>query len=314
MKKTILKTSIAAALLVSVPTAEAAINYFDYSGIFTMLDSTGAVLENTSIATKGANSYQTAITGTMEFDTVTGAGNGTVVPFDFGGGVTPLDVTSFKMQAIGDGFGGSGTLLFGNMMFDWDNTTGISASIVWDAAGFFAGELTAGGANSAIPASDGTYTDGTWGYLGLGPVPIATTEWNTTNYNGCAPGDCMGYDSSGGLPLLLDTASNTNKWAMDDGFPAANQGVGGSPFQDGPFPLMSPNFDMTTLTPIGSYSGFFYENCAFYPDYACAIVTPEDEPPTMYFATPVPVPATIWLFGSGLLGLIGVARHRKKEV
>ena len=30
------------------------------------------------------------------------------------------------------------------------------------------------------------------------------------------------------------------------------------------------------------------------------------------FATPVPVPAAVWLFGSGLLGLIGVARRKKK--
>jgi hypothetical protein len=28
--------------------------------------------------------------------------------------------------------------------------------------------------------------------------------------------------------------------------------------------------------------------------------------------TPVPVPAAVWLFGSGLLGLVGVARHKKK--
>jgi hypothetical protein len=30
-----------------------------------------------------------------------------------------------------------------------------------------------------------------------------------------------------------------------------------------------------------------------------------------YFTTPVPVPAAIWLFGSGLLGLAGIARRRK---
>jgi PEP-CTERM motif len=27
--------------------------------------------------------------------------------------------------------------------------------------------------------------------------------------------------------------------------------------------------------------------------------------------TPVPVPAAVWLFGSGLLGLIGIARKKK---
>lgn len=30
-----------------------------------------------------------------------------------------------------------------------------------------------------------------------------------------------------------------------------------------------------------------------------------------FFATPVPVPAAVWLFGSGLLGLIGIARRRR---
>jgi hypothetical protein len=27
---------------------------------------------------------------------------------------------------------------------------------------------------------------------------------------------------------------------------------------------------------------------------------------------PIPIPAAVWLFGSGLLGLVGVAQHRKK--
>lgn len=30
------------------------------------------------------------------------------------------------------------------------------------------------------------------------------------------------------------------------------------------------------------------------------------------FLTPVPVPAAVWLFGSGLLGLVGVARNKKQ--
>jgi len=28
-------------------------------------------------------------------------------------------------------------------------------------------------------------------------------------------------------------------------------------------------------------------------------------------ATVVPIPATVWLFGSGLLGMIGIARRKK---
>jgi hypothetical protein len=40
-------------------------------------------------------------------------------------------------------------------------------------------------------------------------------------------------------------------------------------------------------------SGIFYDNLVFAE------------------VAPVPVPAAVWLFGSGLLGLVGVARRRK---
>lgn len=31
----------------------------------------------------------------------------------------------------------------------------------------------------------------------------------------------------------------------------------------------------------------------------------------LFTASPVPVPAAVWLFGSGMLGLIGIARRKK---
>lgn len=49
-------------------------------------------------------------------------------------------------------------------------------------------------------------------------------------------------------------------------------------------------------------SGVFYDNICFNTTGDCAGETP---PPA------VPVPAAVWLFGSGLLGLVGVARRRK---
>jgi hypothetical protein len=51
---------------------------------------------------------------------------------------------------------------------------------------------------------------------------------------------------------------------------------------------------------VGNYdsSGMFYDNACLSNDGSCG-------------APPVPVPAAVWLFGSGLLGLVGVARRRK---
>jgi len=296
MKKTLLTTSVAAVLLASVPAANAAVTTFNFDGFFTMLDGTGAALANTSITTKGANQFQTAIAGTLSFDDVTGAGTGTLVPFDFFAGTAPAEALGIKMQAIGDGMGGAGTLVLGNMLFNWNGNNGIPVSIVLDAGGFFAAS-GAPGAVAAAPASDGTYTNATFGYLNLGPIPIATTEWNTSNINGCTLGGCMTNDSSGGLPLLVDTAVNPNEFAMGDGV-----GIGGSPFQDGPFTGFNANFDVTALTFLSQdANATIAANCTFEPGNTC----PTTQVPA------VPVPAAVWLFGSGLLGLVGVARRKK---
>jgi len=49
-------------------------------------------------------------------------------------------------------------------------------------------------------------------------------------------------------------------------------------------------FGFNTVNTEYDYSGVFYDNIIF---------------------SPVPVPAAVWLFGSGLLGLIGIARRKK---
>ena len=41
------------------------------------------------------------------------------------------------------------------------------------------------------------------------------------------------------------------------------------------------------------------------------VITYSDSSFSMYFTSRIPVPAAVWLFGSGLLGLIGVARRKK---
>ena len=323
MKKTILQASVAAALLASVPAAQAAVNTFNYDGFFTMLNGDGVALENPdALVAKGGNTFLSPITGTLSFDTVTGAGTGTLVPFAFQGATKVAAAVGIKMQAIGDGAGGPGSLVLGNMLFNWNANNGIPVSIVLDAAGFFGASQNAalfnpGGGDAVIdqadvagfgaaPAADGTYINTTFGYAATGPVPMATTEWNTNNINGCAPASCMGNGSSGGLLpvltdgsfLVADTQVNTREYSQGDGV-----GVGGSPFQDGPFAGFNPNFDVTTLTFTGQQDATIAANCTFVLGDPCAAVP-----------NAVPVPAAVWLFGSGLLGLVGVARRKKAEV
>ena len=70
--------------------------------------------------------------------------------------------------------------------------------------------------------------------------------------------------------------------ALSGGEPFTDDGIAGSPMIDGPFPGLIVNFD------IGSGNSL-----------------------TVLSVSEVPVPAAIWLFGSGLLGLIGISRRKK---
>ena len=266
------KTAIAAAVTAAVglpSSASALILTGSWNGVFTLLNPSGIPLANTD-SPAGLPWYtnRTDVSGSLSFNTSTGAGGGSVVAFSFqGGGTAGADGITF--QAIGDGAGGPGNLVLGNMGFNWSGNNGIPVSIILDATGFYGAggdgystsETITGG---AIPASSGyvfgamtTYT------LPIGPAPMATTTWNTTTVGGAA---CtLGCNPSGTLPLT------------DDAF-------GGSPMPAGPFTGWNANFDITSIH-IDSVDGGV-----------------------------IPVPAAVWLFGSGLVGLVGVARRRKKAV
>jgi len=109
----------------------------------------------------------------------------------------------------------------------------------------------------ATPASDDFLFGAKASYmLPIGPSPVATTTFNTTDLGVIT----VGVNPSGTLPLTDD-------------------GIGGSPMKAGPFPGFNANFDFDNMTLISD--GI------------------------------IPVPAAVWLFSSGLLGLVGMARRKK---
>jgi hypothetical protein len=279
LKKTVLGVAIAAALGVSAA-ASADTYTFNYSGIFTMLDPSGKALVNSSATYADPwVGKRTNITGTMTFDTVTGAGSGTVVPFAFFSGGNAV-ATAMNMQAVGNGLGtGPGSLVLGNMGFNWNGNNGIPVSIVLDAQGMF-GAIGAAGpaglsvgtvigsAGGTLPASNAVSGNS----VPIGLVPISTTTWNTTQVpppcTGLNGASCMGVNPSGTTPVVVDPLNSPY-----------GTGIGGNPMIAGPFMGYNANFDIKTLTVTSHISA-------------------------------VPVPAAAWLLGSGLLGLVGVARRK----
>jgi hypothetical protein len=284
-RKKILAAAVIAALGVSA-SAEADTVTASWTGALTFLGTQGSFTLISDNCFFGGNypCERGPINGTLTFDTVTGAGNVSVAPFSFAGSGNAV-FTSMSLQKIGDGVGGPGSLVLGNMLFNWNGNNGIPASIVWDASGLLSavngglsvGQTITGG---ALPASDNTDTiAGAGGTTHpIGPALLATTIWDTTLIGQpCAQipfpdfgNTCFGRNPSGTLPLVSDTVADSTNGDL---------GVGGSPMPAPPFPGFNLNIDILS-----------------------AQVTNIEA---------VPVPAAVWLFGSGLAGLIGVARRKR---
>ena len=249
-KKTLLNTAVIAAMSGAIiAPAQAVTLEFAFDGLLTIVSPVGDPTQNTSYPYYGDTTWgygkRTQISGTLSFDTVTGAGTGTISPYEFFAS-GPAYTSDVNYQLVGDGAGGPGSLIIGNMLFDWNSANYISIDIVLDAAGLFGcvhAGMTVGNTCTGIGALGGTeYMKGD---LPMGPLPIATSTLDT------------------------DGVSITG----DDG-------VGGSPMDNGPFSDFNLNLDMTSVTMTG------------------------------YTPSPIPVPAAVWLFGSGLIGLVGFARRR----
>ena len=280
IKKTLLATAVTTAMGATAIEAQAApILSADWSGLFTILNSSGTGLQNSSYPYYGdptwGYGFRTQVSGTMTFDLATGSGSATVNSFDFFAG-GPATVAGISMQII-DPVNG---LVQANMGFYWHDNGSIPVSLILDARGFF-GAISGGYATStvvdqatvagygALPASNGMNKN----KFPVGPVPMATTTLDTQLIS-TAPAACAADVANGdanGHCLGLNPSSELGVIAGDDG-------IGGSPMISIPFAGFNANFDITAI----------HINA----------VTSE-----------VPVPAAVWLFGSGLVGLAGIARR-----
>jgi len=140
----------------------------------------------------------------------------------------------------------------------------------------------------------GSIGDGTWSVAST--TPFFGLTWTTHDGVTYAPGTYTLDTVEGGVytftvgdgqvggSILFDWGATTNidvvnVWNVCTGCGAYTStdvdgdGTPGIGMIDGPFPGFSANFD---------------------------------------FVAPIPVPAAVWLFGSGLVGLVGVARRRRK--
>ncbi len=259
MKKLMIAAAVSSVLGVST-VVHADIISMDFAGQFTLGNASGSPLVNgdssdpAGIPTVG--SQRTPVAGTFTFDTVSGVGSGVFAPFSFsGGGVMTIDAS---FQAIGDGAGGSGSLIASQMSYDWNGTNDVPLTAVLDAAGFFAN----------LPTSGGIQTIGT----GCTGCAISTT-----------PAAGLGSPGTIGAVPMAMTNFNTNGTTLGDVFPLVDDGISGSPSTTAPITGFHFGFDFTLMTSTG----------VVYP--------------------PVPIPAAVWLFGSGFLGLIGVARRHRRH-
>jgi hypothetical protein len=259
--KSIIATAVATALCAAAPSTTLASTYdFNFTGLFTVLDATGNKISNSSHPYYSDPTWgygaRTPISGTLSYDAFSGTGTSTINYFDFFSS-GPAVISDFEFKSVGGG------LLVGNMNFNWGGSIE-TTQFVLDASGLISAinnglnpldtldssYCTTSG-DCAMPASN--FLDG--GQYSLGSVPIATTAFNTMGQTG------------------FGTTLSQLSLGTDDG-------IGGSPADNGPFSGTNFNFDFTSLT---------------------VTAVPE-----------VPVPAAAWLFGSGLVGLIGVARRKKR--
>jgi hypothetical protein len=225
---------------------------FSFVGSFTMLNDAGSPVTNSASPYVAGyndpydwNGKRTPIVGSITYDTVTGAGVGTIAPFLFFG-TTPGILTGTFPQGVTfqniDTAGG----MIGSLLFSW-NGLGHSVSIVLDASGMLANlgaPLTGPSATvsgvGALPATD-SINFGTAKQpilVPLGPAPLATRTINTGN--GC---DAIALATQVSPTSIVTNSANVTTCTTG----MADDGVGGDPMTSVALVDFNANLDFTKL-------------------------------------------------------------------
>lgn len=218
---------------------------------------------------------QQSIASTLTFDTVSGLGssaNLTISNFDtFGATASIYDIS--LQRVTGTNF------IIGNMLADWNSNFGVPLSMVWDASGLINAIDFGLLAGDVISGTD---------LIRSGTI-IANVGSATPASDGLP--FLSGFLNQGPAPLAVTTLNTATLCtptvdcmgnALSGGAPFTDDFIAGSPMIDGPFQGLNVNFD------IGSGNSL-----------------------TVLSVTAVPIPGALWLFGSGLIGLIGFANQKK---
>ena len=223
----------------------------------------------------GAVMDQQSISSTLTYDSGSGAGSSptlTISNFDTFGATA--DIYSISLQRV------TGTnFIVGNMLADWNSNFGVPLSMVWDASGLInainfglqAGDVISG---TNLQRNGNTIFDVGSATPASDGLPFSTGSLN----QGPAPLAVTTLNTATLCTPNIDCIGN----AFSGGEPFTDDGIAGSPMIDGNFMGLNVNFD------IGSGNSL-----------------------TVLSISNIPVPGAIWLFGSGLLGLIGISRRKK---
>jgi hypothetical protein len=305
LRKTAMAAAIAGTFTAAIPQAQADVVNFSWSGAFAVLSPTGTPYRNINSdyyygyyanndgsaytggapTTHGWVGYRTPVSGTLSFDITNSAGVATLTPFQFSGdtpgsgpGTSVFSALSMSYQAIDT----AGTMV-GTMLFNW-NGSNHSLSFVLDASGMFnqmnaaLGDFMANGPTAtiagvgALPASNDVDFASGTATLFL-PLGPSPIAMKTLNALGCEAQLLA-------MQVNFYTINPTGNIANCD--LSNDDGIGGSPAVSPATQSYNYNFDFMSLH-LDSYA-----------------------------PNPVPLPPAVWLFGSGLLGLIGLARRKKK--